>query len=152
MFEALDQRCDCHCGLPQAVLTSESVRHVSFLPKQLVDLFVKTMVKSRIPPCARKIRERLTHLQGEELACPAEDDELVDKLVDEPVDEPVDEVGDEPADAQVELQEEEQPEQDLHAAEIMLERVHANLEHPSKGLMLRLLRDGDAPPEKLAVA
>ena len=28
--------------------------------------------------------------------------------------------GDEPADQQIELQEEEQPEQDLHAAEIML--------------------------------
>ena len=28
VFEALDQRCDGHCGLPHAVLTSESVRHV----------------------------------------------------------------------------------------------------------------------------
>ena len=84
---------------PHAVLTSESVRHVSFLPKQLVNLFVKTMVKARIPLCAREIRKRLTHLQGEELACPAEDDEQVDELVDEPVDElvdePVDEGGDE---------------------------------------------------------
>ena len=75
VFEALDQRCDGHCRLPHAVLTSESVCHVSFLPKQLVDL------------CAREIRKRLTHLQGEELACPAEDDELVDEPVDEPVDE-----------------------------------------------------------------
>ena len=40
----------------------------------------------------------------------------------------------------------------LHAAEIMLRRVHANLGHPSKGLMLRLLRDANAPPEMLAVA
>ena len=47
----------------------------------------------------------------------------------------------------VELQEEEQPEQDLHAAEILFRRVHANLGHPSKGLMLRLLRDANAPPE-----
>ena len=31
-----------HRGLPHAVLTSENVCHVSFLPKQLVDLFVKT--------------------------------------------------------------------------------------------------------------
>ena len=73
VFEALDPRCDGHCGLPHAVLTSESVRHVSFLPKQLVGPFVKTVVKSCIP---------LTRLQGEELACPAEDDE-----------EPVDELG-----------------------------------------------------------
>ena len=98
MFEALDQLCDGHSGFPHAVLTSESVRHVSFLPKQLVDLFVKTLVKSRIPSFAREIGEQLTRLQGEELTCPAEDDE--------PVGEP-----EEP----VELQEEEQPEQDLHA-------------------------------------
>ena len=38
VFEALDQRCDGHCGLPHAVSTSETIRHVSFLPKQLVDL------------------------------------------------------------------------------------------------------------------
>ena len=84
-----------------------------------------------------KYRKRLTHLQGEEVACPAEDDELVY----EPVDEPVDELGDEHVEEPVELQEEERPEQDLHAAEIMLRRVHANLGHPSKGLMLRRLRD-----------
>ena len=58
VFEALDRRCDGHRGLPHAVLTSESVRHVSFLPKQLVDLFVNTMVKARIPLCAREIRKR----------------------------------------------------------------------------------------------
>ena len=96
MFEALDQRCDGHCGLPHAVLTSESVRHVSFILKQLVDPFVKTMAKTR-----------LTHLQGEELVCPAEDDEPVmepvDEPTDEPVDESVDEVGGEPAEEQVEL-------------------------------------------------
>ena len=72
--------------------------------------------------------------------------------VDERVDESVDEVGDEPAEEQVELQEDERPEQDLHATEIMLRRVHANLGHPSKGLMLRLLRDANAPPEMLTVA
>ena len=141
MFEALDQRCDGHRGLPHAVLTSESVRHVSFLPKQLVELVVKTLVRSRIPSCAKEIRERLTRLEGEELACPAEDDELVDEPVDEPVvepvDEPVNEFGDDHVEEPVELHEEEQPEQDLHAAEIMLRRVHANLGHPSKGLMLR---------------
>ena len=49
-------------------------------------------------------------------------------------------------DEQVEFQEEE-PEQDLHAAEIMLRRFHANLGHPSKGLMLRLLCDANAPLE-----
>ena len=58
VFEALDRRCDGHRGLPHAVLTSESVRHVSFLPKQLVDLFVKIMVKARSPLCAREIRKR----------------------------------------------------------------------------------------------
>ena len=58
VFEALDRRCDGHRGLPHAVLTSESVRHVSFLPEQLVDLFVKIMVKTRIPLCAREIRTR----------------------------------------------------------------------------------------------
>ena len=126
VFEALDRRCDGHRGLPHAVLPSESVRHVSFLPKQLVDLFVKTMVKARIPLCAREIRKRLTHLQGVELACPAEDDEQVDELVDEPFNELVDELVDEGSAEQVELQEEEQPEQDLHSAEIMLRRVHAN--------------------------
>ena len=36
----LDRRCDGHRGLLHAVVTSESVRHVSFLPKQLVDLFM----------------------------------------------------------------------------------------------------------------
>ena len=51
VFEALDRRCDGHRGLPHAVLTSESVRHVSFLSEQLVDLFVKIMVKTRIPLC-----------------------------------------------------------------------------------------------------
>ena len=34
----------------------------------------------------------------------------------------------------------------------MLRRVHANLGHPSKGLMLRLLRDANAPAEMLTVA
>ena len=34
----------------------------------------------------------------------------------------------------------------------MLRRVHATLEHPSKGLMLRLLRDASAPLEKLIAA
>ena len=34
VFEALDRRCDGHRGLPHAVLTSESVRHVSFLPSE----------------------------------------------------------------------------------------------------------------------
>ena len=134
VFEALDRRCGGHRGLPHAVLTSESVRHVSFLPKQLVDLFLKIIVKTRIPLCAREIRKRC-----EELACPAEDDAQVDELVDEPVDE-----GD---DEQVEFQDEEQPEQDLHAAEIMLRRVHANLGRPGKGLMLRLLRDANAPSQ-----
>ena len=127
------------------VLTSESVRHVSFLPKQLVDLVVKTLVKIPYSSCAREIRQQLTR---EELACPAEDDEQVDELVDELADEPVDEPAEEP----VELQEEEQLEQDLHAAEVMLRRVHANLGHPSKGLMLRLFRDTNAPPEMIAVA
>ena len=64
VFEALDRRCDGHLGLPHAVRTSESVRHVSFLPKQLVGLLVKTMVKARIPLCARDIRKRLTQLKG----------------------------------------------------------------------------------------
>ena len=32
---ALDRRCEGRCGLPHAVLASESVRHVSFFPKQL---------------------------------------------------------------------------------------------------------------------
>ena len=140
VFEAWDRRCGGHRGLPQSVLASESVRHVSFLPKQLVDFFVQAVVKARIPLCAREIRKRLTHLQGEELACPAMDDEQVDEPVDEG------------CDAQVELQEEEQPEQDLHAAEIMLRPVHDNLRHPSKGLMLRLLRDANAPLEMLAAA
>ena len=144
MFEALDQLCDGPCGLPHAVLTSESVRHVAVLPKQLVDLFVKTLVKSCVQSCARELRERLTRLQGEELACPAEFDELVD--------EPVVEFGDDHVEEPVELQEEEQPEQDLHAAEIMVRRVHANLGYPSNGLMLRLLRDANAPPEMVTVA
>ena len=139
VLEALDRRCDGHRGLPHAVLTSESFRHVSFLPKQLVDLFVKIMVKTRIPLYAREIRKRC-----EELACPDEDDEQVDERVDEPVD-----VED---DKQVEFQELEQPEEDLHAAEIMLRRVHANLGHPSKGLMLRLLRGANAPPEMITAA
>ena len=81
MFEALDRRCDGHRGLPHAGLSSESVRHVSFLPKQLVDLFAKILVETRIPLCVREIRKRC-----EELACPAEDDEQVDERVDEPVD------------------------------------------------------------------
>ena len=113
VFEALDRRCDGHRGLPHAVLTSESVRHVSFLPKQLVDIFVKIMVKNRNPLSARETRTRC-----EELACPAADEEQVDERVDEPVDVEDDE--------QVEFQEEEQLEQDLHAAEIMLRRVGAS--------------------------
>ena len=59
---------------------------------------------------------------------------------------------DEGGDEQVEFQEEEKPEQDLHVAEIMLRRVHANLGHPSKGLMLRLLHDANAPLEMLTAA
>ena len=144
MFEALDERCDGHSGLPHPVLTSKSVRHVSFLPKQLVDVVVKTLVKSSVPSCAREIWEQLTRLQGEELACPAEDDE--------PVDEPVDELVDERVEELVELQDEEQPAQDLNAAEARLRREHANLGHPSKGLMLRLLRDANAPPDMITVA
>ena len=35
---------------------------------------------------------------------------------------------------------------------IMLRRVHAKLGRPSKGLMLRLLRDANAPTEKLTAA
>ena len=135
VFAALDRRCDGHRGLPHAGRSSESVRHVSFLPKQLVDLVV---IKARISLCARVIRKRC-----EELACPAEDDEPVDELVDEPVHELVDEPVDERGAEQVEFQEEEQPEQDLHAAEIMLRRVHANLGHPSESLMLRLLREAN---------
>ena len=80
-------------------------RHVSFLPKQLVGLFVKTMLEARIPLCAREIRKRLTHLQGEEVACPAEDDEPVAEPVYELVDEPADELGDEHVKEPVELQE-----------------------------------------------
>ena len=38
MFKAFYQQCDGHSGLPPAVLTSESVPHVSSLPKKLVDL------------------------------------------------------------------------------------------------------------------
>ena len=148
VFEALHRRCDGHRGFPHAVLTSESFRHVSFLPEQVVDLFVNTMVDARNPLCAREIRKRLTRLQSEEVACPAEYVEPVD----EPVHEPVDEFGDEHVEEPVELQEEEQREQDLHAAEIMLRRVHANLGHPGKGLMLRLLRDANAPLEMLAAA
>ena len=53
VFEALDPRCDGHRGLPHAVLNSESVCQVSFLPKQLVALFMKIMVKARVPLCAR---------------------------------------------------------------------------------------------------
>ena len=117
MFEEVDQRCDGHCGLLHVVLTSDSVLHVSFLPKQLVDLFVKTLFKSRIPAFFQRCRERLTRLQVEELACLAEDDESVD----EPVRESVDEFGDELAEEPVELQEEEQPEQDVHAADINVE-------------------------------
>ena len=147
VFEALDRRCDGHCGLPHAVLTSESVRRVPFLPKQLVKLFVKIMVKTRIPLCASEIRKRC-----EELAGPAEDDAQADELVDEPVDERVNEPVDEGGDEQVEFQEEEQPEQDLHAAEIMLRRVHAIVVHPSKGLLVRLLRDANASLEMLNVA
>ena len=59
-----------------------------------------------------------------------------DELVDDPVDESLDELVDEVVGEVVDLHEEEQPEQDLHAAEVMLRRVHANLGHP-KGLMLR---------------
>ena len=147
VFEALDRRCDGHRGLPHAVLTSESVRHVSFFPKQLVELFVKIMVKAPIPLCAREIRKRC-----EELASPAEDETQVDELFDEPVDDRVDEPVDEGGDEQVEFQEEEQLEQDLHAAEIMLRRVHANLEKPSKGLMLRLLHDAKVRLEMLIAA
>ena len=73
--------------------------------------------------CQRNSKTIVTHLQGEEVACPAEDDELVD----EPVDGPVDEFGDEHVEGPVEIQKEEQPEQDLHAAEIMLRRDHANV-------------------------
>ena len=52
VFEALDRRCDGHRGLPHACLSSESVRHVSFLPKQLVDLFVKTMIRDHVETCS----------------------------------------------------------------------------------------------------
>ena len=96
----------------------------------------------------KEIRERLTRLQGEELACPAEDDEQVDELVDEPAHE----LGDEHVEEPVELQEEEQPEQDLHAAEFTLRRVHAKLGHPSKCVMLRLFRDANAPRGMIIVA
>ena len=94
----------------------------------------------------------MTHLQGSEWACPADDDEPAHEPIIEPADEPVDEFGDEHVEERVDFQEEEQPEQNLHATAIMLKRVHANLGHPSRGLMLRLLRDANAPPEMLTVA
>ena len=59
VFEALDRRCDGHRGLSHAGLSSESVRHVPFLPKQLVNIFVKTIIKARIPLCARKKSETM---------------------------------------------------------------------------------------------
>ena len=87
MFEALDHPCDGRSGLPHAVLTSESVCHVSSLPGELVDLFrEKPWLNPAFHLVPEKFRERLTHLQGEELACPAQDDEQVDEPVDEPVD------------------------------------------------------------------
>ena len=107
VFEALDRRCDGHRGLPHAVLSSESVRHVSFLPKQLADPFMKILVKNST--LCQRHSERC-----EESACPAEDDEQVDERVDELAD-----VEDE---EQLEFQEENQPEHELHAAEIMLRR------------------------------
>ena len=125
------------------VLTPESVRHVSFLSKRLVGLFVKTLVKSRIPSCARENRERLTRLQCEELAVPAEDDEQIDELVDE--------LGDEHVKELVELRREQQLEQDLHA-EVMLRRVHANLVHPSIGLMSRLLCDANQCSQRFSLS
>ena len=82
-----------------------------------MDLFVRTLVKFRIPPCAREIRKRLTHLQGSELACPTDDDEPANEPITEPADGPVDEFVDEHVEEPVEFQEEEQPEQNLHAAE-----------------------------------
>ena len=76
----------------------------------------------------------------------------VDELLDEPVDEHVDEPVGEGCDEQVNFQEGEQPEQDLHAADIMLRRVYVNLGLPSIGLMLRLFRDANVPPEMITVA
>ena len=59
VFEALDRRFEGHSGLPHAVLTSESVRHVSFLAKQLVDLFVKIMVKAPDPTLCHRNSETM---------------------------------------------------------------------------------------------
>ena len=56
VFEALGRRCDGHCEIPHAVLNSGNVSHVSFLPMQFVNLFVKIRVISRIPPRAKEIR------------------------------------------------------------------------------------------------
>ena len=95
VFELMDRRYDAHRGLSHAYLSSESVRHVSFLSKQLRDLFVEIMVKIRIPLCVRELRKRLTYLQDEELDSPAEDVQESDELVEGPVDELVEETIDE---------------------------------------------------------
>ena len=78
VFEALDQRCDGHGGLGHVILTFQSARYVSSLPKQLVNLVWKILVNSWIPSGARKFWEQLTRLQGEESTCPAEDDDQAD--------------------------------------------------------------------------
>ena len=49
VFEALDRRFDGRCGLPHAVLNSGNVSHVSFLPKQFRNLFVKNTVNPESP-------------------------------------------------------------------------------------------------------
>ena len=40
----------------------------------------------------------------------------------------------------------------MQAAEVMLRRVHVSLGHPRTGLLLRLLRDANAPPGMLAAS
>ena len=55
VFEALDQQCNGHAGLPHAVLTADSVRHVCLSSETIGEreeegeLVVKTLLKSSIP-------------------------------------------------------------------------------------------------------
>ena len=124
--------------------------------------FVNSMIKSRILSCARELRERLTHLQSEELDSPTEDDEPID----EPVIEPVDEnhrrtcwwiyrwawwwtrwrTNKSSSKKMSNLS------KVCMLLKSMLKRVHAHQRHPSNGLKLcLLLLHTNAPPEILAV-
>ena len=149
VFEALHQRCDGHSGFPHAVLTSESDRHVSFLPKQLVACrenlgeipysILSQRNSGTVEVDVSNVKNWLVQLKTTITLMRFLKTNMLTNLL---------------TNLMTNLM-----------TNLLISRMRSNLSstcmlltsyvhsgHPSKGLMLRLLRDANASPEMIAVA